>query len=223
MLFVTQVAIDYRNAFKKDVVIDLVCYRRRGHNEADEPSGTQPLMYEIIKNLPTTRTLYAQRLIQEKVISDEQSRQMDDEFRDLLDRGEHGQESGQTTQQGVVCGLNTLSGAYLDSQIQVSCEYQDASKDWQTAGCDPRRIRPPASGGQDSGRSGEDDSGAMPINWGYAEVMAYATLLSEGHDIRITGQDVGRAHSLTGMRFCIIRKMAVPIFRWPTWLITSLK
>src|SRR5690554_3925234 len=66
VLFVTQLAVDYRNEFRKDVVIDLTCYRRRGHNEADEPSGTQPLMYQVIKTHKTTRELYANKLLEDR-------------------------------------------------------------------------------------------------------------------------------------------------------------
>ncbi|WP_255376160.1 thiamine pyrophosphate-dependent enzyme, partial [Oleiphilus sp. HI0066] len=89
VLFATQVALDYRNEFKSDVVIDLVCYRRRGHNEADEPSGTQPLMYDIIKKLPTTRTIYSSKLVELGFITAEQSKKLEDDYRAALDNGEH--------------------------------------------------------------------------------------------------------------------------------------
>ncbi|OUR65384.1 2-oxoglutarate dehydrogenase E1 component, partial [Marinomonas sp. 42_23_T18] len=69
VLFVTQLALDYRYEFGRDVVIDLVCYRRRGHNETDEPSGTQPLMYQVINKLKTTRTLYAESLVNDNVVT----------------------------------------------------------------------------------------------------------------------------------------------------------
>eukprot|EP00747_Dinoflagellata_sp_TGD_P074406 gnl/TRDRNA2_/TRDRNA2_158306_c2_seq2.p1 gnl/TRDRNA2_/TRDRNA2_158306_c2~~gnl/TRDRNA2_/TRDRNA2_158306_c2_seq2.p1 ORF type:complete len:146 (-),score=33.02 gnl/TRDRNA2_/TRDRNA2_158306_c2_seq2:45-482(-) len=81
--------MDYRNEFKNDVVIDLVCYRRRGHNEADEPSSTQPLMYKKIKSHPTTRTLYAEALISQQVISEQDAQKMVDDYRDALDEGNH--------------------------------------------------------------------------------------------------------------------------------------
>jgi len=72
VVFVTQLAVDFRNQFQKDVVIDLVCYRRRGHNEADEPSVTQPKMYDTIKSHPTTRDLYARRLVREALLSEQE-------------------------------------------------------------------------------------------------------------------------------------------------------
>jgi len=193
VLFVTQVALDYRNQFKQDVVIDLVCYRRRGHNEADEPSGTQPLMYEIIKKLKTTRTLYAERLIENGVIEEDQAKKLEDDYRGALDKGDHVTKSlvlepnksmyvdwapylghAWTAKAKTGTALKTLQrlGKKLDTipegfpiQRQVQKIIQDRSK---------------------------MNQGAMPINWGYGEVMAYATLLNEGHEVRITGQDVGR-------------------------------
>src|SRR5690554_3941195 len=89
VLFVTQMAMDYRNEFKRDVVIDLVCYRRRGHNEADEPAATQPLMYDKIRKLKTTRALYADQLVEAGVISEDEAKQMENDYRDALDKGEH--------------------------------------------------------------------------------------------------------------------------------------
>ncbi|HCI1656108.1 TPA: 2-oxoglutarate dehydrogenase E1 component, partial [Pseudomonas aeruginosa] len=89
VLFVTQLAVDYRMQFKRDVVIDLVCYRRRGHNEADEPSGTQPLMYQQIAKQRTTRELYADALVNAGVLSAEQVQSKIDDYRDALDNGLH--------------------------------------------------------------------------------------------------------------------------------------
>src|SRR5690625_2481795 len=89
VFFVTQLAADYRMQFTKDVGSDLVCYRRLGHDEADEPSATQRMMYKKIKAHRTTRTLYAERLITEKVITEAESEQMDDAYRDALTEGHH--------------------------------------------------------------------------------------------------------------------------------------
>jgi 2-oxoglutarate dehydrogenase E1 component len=88
VLFIAQLAVDYRYEFKKDVVIDLVCYRRRGHNETDEPSATQPLMYQIIRNLKTTRTLYAEKLVEEGLLTQADADAMVTTYRGALDRGE---------------------------------------------------------------------------------------------------------------------------------------
>ena len=80
--------MDFRNEFKRDVVIDLVCYRRRGHNETDEPSATQPLMYNAIRSLKTTRALYAEKLEAEGVLAKGEADQLTTNYRAALDRGE---------------------------------------------------------------------------------------------------------------------------------------
>ena len=89
VLFVTQLALDFRYKFHKDVVIDLICYRRRGHNETDEPSSTQPLMYAAIKQHKSTRVLYAERLATESVVSIEEADSINSSYRNALDTGEH--------------------------------------------------------------------------------------------------------------------------------------
>ena len=87
--FVTGIALDYRMKYHKDVVIDLVCYRRLGHNEQDEPMVTQPLMYRRIHSHPTPRKVYADRLIAEGVIGESEADGMVASYRDALDRGHH--------------------------------------------------------------------------------------------------------------------------------------
>ncbi|GLO44455.1 2-oxoglutarate dehydrogenase E1 component [Pseudomonas sp. 5FOS] len=193
VLFVTQLAIDYRMQFKRDVVIDLVCYRRRGHNEADEPNGTQPLMYQQISKQRTTRELYAEALIQAGRIDAERAQAKIDEYRSALDNGLHVVKSlvkepnrelfvdwrpylghAWTARHDTRFDLKTLqelSAKLLEIpegfvvQRQVAKIYEDRQK---------------------------MQAGGLPINWGYAETMAYATLQFEGHPIRMTGQDIGR-------------------------------
>jgi 2-oxoglutarate dehydrogenase E1 component len=193
VLFATQVALDYRNEFKSDVVIDLVCYRRRGHNEADEPSGTQPLMYDIIKKLPTTRSIYANFLVEQGVITQDQSQKLEDDYRNALDNGEHVTKS---------LVLEPNKGMYVDWSPYIGHEWTAKAK----TGVAPQTLqrvgkkldnvpegfpiqRQVQKIYQDRSKMNQ---GALPLNWGYAEVMAYATLVNEGHEIRITGQDVGR-------------------------------
>lgn len=193
VLFATQIAMDYRNEFKKDVVIDLICYRRRGHNEADEPSGTQPLMYSAIKAQKTSREIYSDRLIEEGVLSADESKAMDSEYRNALDGGQHVVKS-------LVKEPNTK--LYVDWAPYLGHEWTAKAK----TGINLKTLRrvgkrldqlPEGLSIQRQVKKILEDrakmtQGAMPINWGYGEVMAYATLLHEGHPIRLTGQDVGR-------------------------------
>ena len=193
VVFVTQLALDFRMEFKKDVVIDLFCYRRRGHNEADEPSGTQPLMYQIISKLPTTRQIYAERLIAEGVLDGAQAEAMVEDYRRALDSGEHVVKS-------LVRAPN--KSLFVDWTPYIGHTVVD---DWAT-GVEVRAL-------QDLGQRMdqmpqglvlqrqvqkvvEDRSkmfaGSMELNWGAAENLAYASLLDQGIMVRLTGQDVGR-------------------------------
>ena len=193
VVFITRLAFDYRREFKKDVVIDLVCYRRQGHNEADEPSITQPLMYEVIRNHPTTRTLYAEKLVMTGVIAAEQVQKMTNEYRDTLDSGRH-----------VVKSLVKASdqrlfvdwSPYLGHQRIKECDTRVESKLLKEL-ADKMAQLPEGFVLQRQVTKIQDDrrkmaAGAHEVNWGFAEVMAYATLLREGYGVRITGQDVGR-------------------------------
>jgi 2-oxoglutarate dehydrogenase E1 component len=193
VMFAAMLAMDYRYEFGKDVVIDLVCYRRRGHNETDEPSSTQPLMYDIIRKHSTTRTLYAQKLVAEGVVEQDQANEMANEYRASLDNGDF-----------VVHNLVREP----DTTLFVNWEPY-LGHDWRTpssTGLDIKQLQEVAAkitsipdGIQVQRQVAKiyDDrrkmaGGALPLNWGMAELLAYGTLLDEGYPIRITGQDVRR-------------------------------
>jgi 2-oxoglutarate dehydrogenase E1 component len=193
VFFVTQMAMDYRHEFKEDVVIDLVCYRRRGHNEADEPAATQPVMYEKIRGLKTTRGLYADKLIADSVITEEESKQTELEYRDALDKGDHVVKSLVKEPNK---DLYVDWTPYLGHEWTAKCKSSVTLKTIQKLGKKLTALPEGFSVQRQVSKIVSDrekmTAGALPINWGYGEVMAYATLLDEGHPIRITGQDVGR-------------------------------
>jgi 2-oxoglutarate dehydrogenase E1 component len=193
VMFVTQMAMDYRNEFKRDVVIDLVCYRRRGHNEADEPAATQPLMYEKIRNHKTTRALYAETLVADGVITEDEAKQMELDYRDALDKGEHVVKSLVKEPNKA---LYVDWSPYLGHEWTAKCKTSVALKTIQKLGKKLTAVPEGFTLQRQVAKIINDrekmTAGALALNWGYGEMMAYATLLNEGHPVRITGQDVGR-------------------------------
>ena len=193
VVFVTQLAVDFRNTFKRDVVIDLICYRRRGHNEADEPSVTQPQMYAAIKKHPTTRDLYAHRLISEGVLTEEEDRALVDRYRESLERGE-------PLVSSLVMEPN--KSLFVDWSPYLGHDWTVESDTRVPAGqikalSEAIASAPPGFAVQRQVSKLLEDrrkmgAGAQEINWGFAEIMAYATLLVDGYPVRMTGQDIGR-------------------------------
>ena len=193
VLFVTQLAVDYRNEFRKDIVIDLVCYRRRGHNEADEPSGTQPLMYQKIKNHPSATTLYAQRLIEEQNIDAVGVKEMEEEYRQALEEGEHVAKSlvKEPNRELFVNWVPYLGHGWTtkaDTTFEKKRFVELAEKLLQA----PEGFSIQRQVGRVLEQRAKMASGEAPLDWGFAETMAYATLLDQGYQVRLTGQDVGR-------------------------------
>jgi len=193
VVFVTQLAVDYRNQFNKDVVIDLVCYRRRGHNEADEPSVTQPGMYEAIKQHATTRDLYAQRLVSAGLLTEQDDEAWVSHYREALLQD-------QPLVSSLVSEPNKALfvdwSPYLGHRWDVAADTAVGLSELKALS---ERINAPPDGFSVHRvvRKLMDDrlkmgAGAQEINWGFAETMAYASLLTEGYPVRLTGQDVGR-------------------------------
>ena len=188
-----KIACKYRNKFKKDIVIDLFCYRRRGHNEADDPSATQPLMYKKISEHPSVLKQYEQALLTKKVLTNEKIRSIKTEYRKSL-------ESGQTVAKNLAKKPNNSLwfdwDPYLDTKWWPKVDTSVDKKQFKELGHDICSIPKSFSLGSQATKIFEDrikmTDENIPINWGYAESMAYATLLNEGYPIRITGQDVRR-------------------------------
>jgi 2-oxoglutarate dehydrogenase E1 component len=190
--FAVQTAVDYRYTFHKNCFIDLVCYRRHGHNEQDEPLATQPLMYRRIQAHPSTRTLYSQRLVDEGVLTQAQADDMVDDCRERLEHGESLSPPALSdfketfsTDWGRFKGNQAAEGAtavpaarldFLGERITTLQHEIELHSRVQKVLDDRRRMC----------------AGELPVDWGYAEHLAYASLLDAGHNVRVSGQDSAR-------------------------------
>ena len=193
VVFATRLAVEYRQKFHKDVVIDLVCYRRLGHNEADEPAATQPVMYSVIRAKPTTRVLYAEQLVKEGVIAADAADKLADQYRRGLDDGKP--QAHQVI--GMVGNVHTVDWTRyhdVDWNDQVRTGVKAAVLRElglkATAYPDGFTLHRQVQKIMDDRR--KMAAGEMMLDWGFAETLAYATLLDEGYEVRITGQDSGR-------------------------------
>lgn len=193
VIFATQIAFDFRMKFKRDVVLDLVCYRRHGHNEADEPSVTQPLMYKAIKKIQPVRSLYAEKLVAEGLLSQSNVSDAMDAYRDKLDRGESVVDTTHENYEGKIAVdwtpyWNTGWDDNVDTTVDLKT-IQTLSEQLQALP-DGFQVHPVVK--RLLAEREKMAKGELPMNWGYAETMAYATLLNEGYGLRLSGQDCGR-------------------------------
>jgi 2-oxoglutarate dehydrogenase E1 component len=191
--FAARFALEYRMKFHKDVVIDLVCYRRHGHNEADEPAATQPMMYQVIRKKATARQMYAEKLAAEGVLTAADSAAMMEQYRSGLDLGK--------PQARAALGL--IGNEYtVDWSEYLGADWSEPVK----TGLDMPRLRTlgkaittyPANfklhprvlaimQAREKMAAGDVD-----LDWGFAENLAYASLIQDGYPVRLTGQDSGR-------------------------------
>ena len=193
VLFVTQLAVDYRTEFRKDVVIDLVCYRRHGHNEADEPSVTQPLMYEKIRNHPTTTKIYTDQLIQQGILDAAEAQRMEEDYILHLDQQE---KARNPDIQKFVNAYTVKWEQFQNVDWTVPCDTtvqvdQIRALTKKLTECPPR-FKAHRQVMKILDKRKQMAQGTRSIDWGYAETLAYASLLTDGRSVRLTGQDVGR-------------------------------
>jgi 2-oxoglutarate dehydrogenase E1 component len=212
VVFVTRLALRYRQKFHKDVVIDLVCYRRLGHNESDEPAATQPMMYQVIRQHPTVRKLYADRLVADGVLAADEPQKMVDQYRAELDAGKLEEHASL----GMIGNKYTVDWSKY-AQVDFSERVRTGVEPERLANLARRLLQLPADlkphplVATIMANRSKMFAGAQPLDWGAAETLAYASLLEEGVGVRISGQDSGRGtffhrhavlhDQLTGRRF----------------------
>ncbi|NGY05425.1 2-oxoglutarate dehydrogenase E1 component [Solimonas terrae] len=191
--FVTRLAMDFRNEFHKDVIVDICCYRRHGHNEADEPSVTSPVMYDVIKKQPTTLTLYAKKLEEEGTLARGAADTLVKEYRDGLDKGEN---TARITL-GLVGNKHTVNWSkYRDGSWDTPVDTTVSAGALKTISeqllqlPDGFTLHPRVQKiWEDRAKMG---AGELPMDWGFAETMAYGSLAKEGFHVRLSGQDARR-------------------------------
>jgi len=196
VVFAAQLAYDFRQQFHKDVVIDLVCYRRWGHNEADEPAITQPLMYQVIRKHKTTRELYAEKLEAAGVIPANGGKALVDAYRDKLDSGEVTTELAQVEKTPPTSKLYVdwpkLLAGKLSDPVSTQVPMAELARLARLINTIPEGVELHSRVAKVYDDRRRMAAGEIPGDWGFAENLAYATLLDQGHGLRLVGQDVGR-------------------------------
>jgi 2-oxoglutarate dehydrogenase E1 component len=194
VVFVARLAMQYRQRFHKDVVIDLVCYRRLGHNEADEPAATQPVMYNVIRKHPTTRKLYADRLVADGVLTQFEADGLVEQYRAGLDEGRPQAKASL----GMIGNKYTVDWSAYMRNIDWTAPVRSGVEGRRLKALGARLVAVPAGHTlhprvqQVIAKRAKMIAGEMPLDWGCAESLAYASLLEDGYGVRISGQDSGR-------------------------------
>ncbi len=194
VVYVARIATEFRQKFNKDVVIDMFCYRRQGHNESDEPAFTQPIMYEKIRTHPTVRQIYAKKLIKEKVMDDHQVEALWEEWSEKLEKdleaGKNFKPNKADWLEGSWTGFeskgsikpNTITGLPLKTLKEYGVRLTEIPSGFSINKKVQRVLQ----------RRLKAISEGRDIDWASAESLAFASLLYEGKNVRLSGQDCGR-------------------------------
>ena len=197
-----KIATEYRQKFNRDVVIDMVCYRRYGHNEGDEPSFTQPIMYKKIKSHPTTLSIYGKKLSQEGLTSEEDLQKEKLDFKNFLEREFKSSKNYKSElkwfdgawsrfKPGLGKDKRGLSGVDKNKLIEIGKKISKIPSDFQVH----KTLKKIFDLRVNSILEGK------AIDWSTAESLAFATLLTEGFSVRLSGQDLAEEHSAKDMLY----------------------
>ena len=203
---VADLAAQFRQKFKRDVVVDIFCYRRHGHNEGDEPMFTQPRMYKAISKHPTTREIYRERLLKEGLINLEEIEKIETDFKAHLDK-EFEAASGYKSNEadwleGKWDGLTVLEGEEEKRDDDTSVEIETLKEIGHSLARVPEGINVNSKLLRQLKTKTKMMESGDGLDWAMAEALAYGSLLIEGHPVRLSGQDSGRG--TFSHRHCVI-------------------
>lgn len=191
--FAMQLAVDFRQQFHRDVMIDLVCYRKLGHNEQDTPQITQPYMYKAVKAHPGSRRVYAQRLIDENVIDAAYEEKLVKEYRKSMDENKVTSDPvDKKFKSPYTSDWSKYVGKAWSEPVDTSVSEKELKKLAQAITTVPDSIAVHPLVQKVLKDRAAMGNGELPVDWGMGENMAYATLLSAGIPVRLSGEDVGR-------------------------------
>jgi len=193
VVFVTKMALDFRMEFNKDVVIDMVCYRKHGHSEADDPISTQPLMYQQVRKHPGVRKLHTDRLIAEGVISQEDADKIAKEYIASLESNEGVAGTyAEHANPKYLIDFSRYIGTEWQHDVDTTISEAAVKKLSEAITVIPDDFKLSPAVNKIIENRGKMGRGDMLMDWGFAETMAYASLLDAGFPIRVSGQDSGR-------------------------------
>ena len=193
VVYATQLALDYRMQFHHDVVVDIVCFRKLGHNEQDTPSLTQPLMYKSIGKHPGTRKVYADKLVAQGILAEDEPDQMVKAYRQLMEDGQRTIEPVLTDYKNkYATDWSPFLGAKWTDQADTGVPLADLTRIGEKITTVPEdfTVHPLVNKLLNDRRNMA--RGEQNLDWGMGEHLAFATLVAAGYTIRITGQDSGR-------------------------------
>lgn len=193
VVFIAKLALDFRTEFKKDVVIDMICYRKHGHSEADEPAATQPLMYSHIRKHPNLREIYAKKILSEGVLTEQEIETMVQDYIKSLDSNESvaGPRATNVNMTHLINFAPYKGTSWRDTvPTAITPELLEKYTRIITTVPEDYKLHPTVQKIIDNRR--RMGAGEVPMDWGYAENIAYASLLDTGYPVRISGQDSAR-------------------------------
>ena len=198
LVYVINMAMEYRQTFHDDVFIDILCYRRYGHNEADEPKFTQPVLYKAIESHPNPREIYLKQLLDEGSVSADEAKAMEKSFRDLLQGQLDEVKAEDRFKDSIPMFAGAWQGLHLASEADFSAPVSTAVSDKELLSIgksltdlpkDKEFFKKIEKLFEDRAKMVND---TKVFDWAMGELMAYGSLLKEGHPVRLSGEDVKR-------------------------------